>query len=165
MGKIIEVDGDLVKMTDIKIFIHQCNCFGTMGAGIAKQIADTYPEVAKADRTAMKYFTSEKIFGTVLPVKTSDGRVCINMYSQYHYGKGKQTDSEAFVKCLNGLVNYLNQFGLNSEAIKVGFPRMIGCGLAGGNWNEIYGYIKDFSEKINNPVYIVNYISKLNFNG
>ncbi len=154
MGKIIYEKGDLVKRADINIFVHQCNCFGTMGAGIAKQIATTYPEAAKADRSYMNERGSLGIFGTILPVKLSDGRICVNMYSQYHYGKGKQTDSEAFKGCLNQLIRYTDY--LNPD-LKIGFPKLIGCGLAGGDWNEIEKYLETFAGLVKNPVYIIDF--------
>lgn len=45
--------GDLVQMADQGQFdciVHGCNCFRTMGAGIARQIAQKWPEAAEADR-------------------------------------------------------------------------------------------------------------------
>ena len=147
--------GDLVKSTDIDIFVHQCNCFATMGAGIARQIAKTYPEVAEADKDYYKSSGSQNIFGTILPVKTSDGRICINQYSQYHYGKGKQTDYDKFKECLEQISDYL--IGLDMPDLKVGFPAFIGCGLAGGDWDIISLMIHDFAKSIKNPVYIVDF--------
>ena len=77
MGKIIVIDGDLVKAKDIDIFVHQCNCFATMGAGIARQIATAYPEVKEADRQNFKKKGAYGQLGTILPVYCHDGRVCI----------------------------------------------------------------------------------------
>ena len=36
------IKGDLLK-SDVPAIIHQCNCFHTMGGGIAVQIASKYP--------------------------------------------------------------------------------------------------------------------------
>ncbi|MGA8944018.1 MAG: hypothetical protein WB502_15090 [Thermoactinomyces sp.] len=41
--------GDLLQ-SDCTVIAHQCNCFATMGAGIAKQIKERYPEAYEADR-------------------------------------------------------------------------------------------------------------------
>ena len=38
----------------LTIILHGCNCFHTMGAGIAKYLANKFPEVLKADQTTIK---------------------------------------------------------------------------------------------------------------
>ena len=153
MGKIIVIDGDLVKAKDIDIFVHQCNCFATMGAGIARQIATAYPEVKEADRQNFKKKGAYGQLGTILPVYCHDGRVCMTMYSQFHYGKGKQTDYEALSKCLRELT----WFAKDCPGKTIGFPYGIGCGLAGGDWNVVEKMLREFSENIPNEVCIVRF--------
>jgi O-acetyl-ADP-ribose deacetylase (regulator of RNase III) len=44
--------GDLLKMgrdNEFDIIIHGCNCFNTMGGGIAAQIAQQFPDARLAD--------------------------------------------------------------------------------------------------------------------
>ena len=153
MGRYIVTDGDLVRAKDIDIFVHQCNCFATMGAGIAKQIAAAYPEVKEADKQNFKKKGAYGQLGTILPVCCHDRRVCVNMYSQFHYGKGKQTDYEAFSKCLRELTWFAKD---RPEKI-IGFPYGIGCGLAGGDWNVVEEMLREFSEKVPNDVCIVRF--------
>lgn len=153
MGNYVVKSGNLVKAEDIDIFCHQCNCFATMGAGIAKQIATDYPEVKAADKANFKEKGAYGQLGTILPVSCHDGRVCVNMYSQFHYGKGKQTDYEAFEKCLRKLA----WFAKGQPGKKVGFPYGIGCGLAGGDWSIVEKMLQEFSQKIPNDVYIVRF--------
>ncbi|HUV50462.1 MAG TPA: hypothetical protein VMW78_05525 [Anaerolineae bacterium] len=46
------IKGDLLKLAidkEFDIIIHGCNCYCTMGAGIAKAIRDTFPEAWDAD--------------------------------------------------------------------------------------------------------------------
>jgi len=41
------VEGDLIKMAlggEFDLIVHGCNCFCTMGAGIAKTIREYFPE-------------------------------------------------------------------------------------------------------------------------
>lgn len=153
MGKIFNIDGDLVKGREADVFCHQCNCFGRMGAGIAKQIAKTYPAVEQADKDNLRRKGAYGQFGTILPVDCGDGRICVNMYSQFGFGKGLQTDYEKFDSCLQKLVRYLKDYPEKT----VGFPYMIGCGLAGGDWNVIGEKLRAFAEKIPNDVYIVRW--------
>ena len=153
MGNFIEVNGDLVNGMKTDVFCHQCNCFGKMGAGIAKQIASVYPEVKDADIANFRKNGAYKQLGTILPVKCEDGRICVNMYSQFHYGRGLQTNYEKFEDCLRKLAWYLKDYPQKT----VGFPYGIGCGLAGGNWNIVEKMLRDFAEKVQNDVYVVRY--------
>ena len=87
-----EVTGDLVKDKQYDIFCHQTNCKGRMGAGIARQIAETYPIVrardAKYHEVCVNYRGGEHaMLGTIMGSRTDDGRLCINMYAQEDYAR------------------------------------------------------------------------------
>ena len=149
---LFEINGDLIN-SDIDIIVHQTNCFKTMGAGIAKQIKEKYPEVYIAD---VRYQTENgpmKIFGTINCIRLHDNRICINMYSQYRYGREKRyTDYEKFALCLARIASGLKKM---PKKMKVGFPYGIGCGNAGGNWEIIKQMLNQFSEMIQQDVYII----------
>ena len=153
---ITNITGDLVKDNSIDIFCHQCNCFGRMGSGIAKQIANKYPEVSEADKRNFAALGAYGQFGKILPVECHDGRICVNMYSQFTYGKGKrQTDYEKFEECLRKLKTFLKDY----PGKKIGFPYGIGCGLAGGDWTIVSGLIEEFAKSVPNEVYIVRFMN------
>lgn len=131
-----EVKGDLIKMAkngDFNVIIHGCNCFCTMGSGIAAQIKRAFPKAYEADcctaKGAMKvgHFTWAK----------HDQLTIINAYTQYEYGRdGKDRfDYNGFLQILYKLCGFL------SRDAKVGMP-MIGAGLAGGDWERIRGMIQ-----------------------
>jgi len=145
------VKGNLVT-GNYDVFCHQVNCKGVMGAGIAKQIRDKYPEVYHA------YIANHRLgadrLGTNLYVKTKDDRVCVNMFAQDCYGRDKRhTDYGAFRSCLVDLKDFLAH---ESENVIVAFPYGIGCGLAGGDWVLIQGMLKEFSEQVQQKVLIVS---------
>lgn len=147
-----EIKGDLIN-SEIDIFCHQTNCFKTMGAGIAKQIVNKYPEVKVSDDNYQTKYGSKQIFGTINCIKLHDDRICVNMYSQYRYGRDqRQTDYEKFDGCLKRLAKGLKSI---SKEYKIGFPKGIGCGLAGGEWSKIYSIIQDFASMVDQDVYIV----------
>lgn len=154
-----EVTGDLVRDKQYDIFCHQTNCKGRMGAGIARQIAETYPIVrardAKYHEVCVNYRGGERaMLGTIMGSRTDDGRLCINMYAQEDYGTVKrQTDYVAFARCLALLRDDLCDYPLG---VKVAFPDHIGCGLAGGEWRVIKNLITAFSRMIRQDVYIVS---------
>lgn len=158
---LIEVTGDLVKDKEYTVFCHQTNCKGVMGAGIALQIKNAYPEVAEAGNRYYRrwvYGSGEPILGTNLYVKTHDERTCVNMYAQLDYGRrGQKTNYTAFQECLDRLAKKLN---MSDPAIKVAFPKGIGCGLAGGEWNIVFAMIQSFAMNIPQNVYIVTKIDK-----
>lgn len=148
-----EKHGDLLN-SEATIFCHQCNCFAKMGAGIAKQIANTYPIVRRADYDRYTKLGTDGIFGTILPVQLPDTKVCINMYAQKFYGRGKrQTDYDAFKKCLDAIKEWAKTEA--NEFDVIGFPGYIGCGLAGGDWNIVKQMITEFSKEITQDVVIV----------
>lgn len=169
----IEINGDLILNKDIQVFCHQTNCFATMGGGIAKQIAKLYPEVEASD---YRYFskniiTNELLMGTVLPIKTNDKRICMNMYAQYAPGPAtvnlddSRHRERAFMMCLDKIVEYL-VFDKRFQHIKtIGFPKYIGCGLAGGDWSFYSQCLETFELRLNTldqdnrdfKVYLVNF--------
>ena len=130
------------------VFCHQVNCKGVMGAGIAKQIRNNYPEVYRE----YKFLCSNGVasLGMIQPVLTSDGRICINMFSQFSYGRdGQHTNYDAFKKCLDEIRNWAKtaavSFKTQGKDFVIALPKFIGCGLAGGNWNVILSIIEDFA--------------------
>ena len=145
------VNGDLVKDKKYTVFCHQVNCIGVMGAGIAKQIRDAYPEVYRNYKQSVG--ESNARIGTNLYIHTSDNRTCVNMFAQYNYGRDEQyTDYTAFRKCLTNLKNYAAV--LSSDTI-IAFPYGIGCGNGGGKWDIIESMLKHFAHEVKQEVYIV----------
>lgn len=136
------VEGDLLK-SDCTVIGHQCNTFSVMGAGIARQIKRMYPGAYEADKKFP--FTPEKRLGKVSYWTNGDVFV-FNLYGQYHYGAGKQqTDYAALQQALAGMLYHITQIERwnPSFTIKIGFPYLIGCGLAGGDWKVVEKMIDD----------------------
>ncbi len=127
---------DLVKLAirgEVDTLVHGCNCFCTMGAGIAKTIRETWPEVYETDCKTVKGDRNK--LGTCGYTEIEDGfspLTVINAYTQYGFGteNGPPFDYDAFRSCLYEIKK--TQTGKH-----IGFP-LIGTGLAGGNWVTIY---------------------------
>lgn len=135
------------------IFCQQVNCKGVMGAGLAKQIKEKYPEVFARYKDVCKIGAAK--LGACNYIPTKDKRICINMFAQDGYGKNKRyTDYDAFKKCLNHIAFFMNFHPKNKQ--NIAFPYGIGCGLAGGDWYIILGMLKDFSEQISQNVIIIS---------
>ena len=132
-GCVEDVSGDALQ-TDADILLHQVNLQGVIGAGIAKQIALTYPFV---EEEYVKY--PYKKLGNVL-FCTTDKYVIGNCFSQtYDFC----TDYKALEKCLDKVVSYMEENNLKSIAI----PHKYGCGIANGDWDIVR---KIFVEKFKN---------------
>jgi len=128
------IKGDLIELAlngNFDVIIHGCNCFCTMGAGIAKSIRSKFPEAFDADRNTKKGDISKLGDFSCATIKSGSYSVTIiNAYTQYNYrGKGVKADYEAIKKVFNKLkIQYSGK--------RFGFP-LIGAGLAGGDWNII----------------------------
>ncbi len=129
------IKGNLVKMFtagEVDVMVHGCNCFNTMGSGIAKQIRAEYPIVYTADCKTIKGDRNK--LGTFSLATISYNKFIVNAYIQYRYGKDKRHANYDAIK--NVMHNIKKYFGM----LTIGIP-LIGAGLAGGDWKTIEGII------------------------
>lgn len=135
MKNIIEiVQGDLLA-SDCTHILHQANTHCTMGAGIARLIANMYPEAQDADnRTVMG---DPKKLGTFSRALCHNGLTIYNVYGQHRFNKNmRQTNYEAIYKGLEAVKEDI-QLIPNRTGLKLGIPYMLSSGLAGGDWKII----------------------------
>jgi O-acetyl-ADP-ribose deacetylase (regulator of RNase III) len=136
------IKGDLIKLAldgEFDIIVHGCNCFNTMGAGIAKQIAYNFPKAEEVDSATMS--GSIQKLGCFTMAST-DKLLIVNAYTQYETAKHGEDvfEYDAFSLILRKL---RSQF-TNS---RYGFP-LIGMGLAGGNKERIMKILEDFAKEV-----------------
>lgn len=134
---IFEAKGDILKDEDAVVIVHCCNCFHTMGAGLALKIKNKYPGAYKADCDT-PYGDNRKM-GNFSYFFAKDGKIIVNLYAQYRYGSDKpHFCSQSFIKGLQKLKGFLKMiFKHPNKYPVIGVPKFIGCGLAGGNWEEV----------------------------
>lgn len=124
---------------------HQVNCQGVMGSGIARQIRERWPKVYESYIHFVNHhnMNEEGLLGKILISNISCPTRVINMFSQDTYGyDGKRyTSYAAFTQCLMTIKNHVR----NHQSI--GFPKNIGCGLGGGNWEVISALIEEILGK------------------
>ena len=136
--------GDIVniqKKYKIDYIVHQVNCQGKMGSGVAKRIKDEYPIVYKNYMAkCLSAENPENVYTTIKLVPLYDNYTeggwnpqCCNFFSQFDYGyDGKRyTSYDAFWICLNRLKQCV------PKGSSIAFPANIGCGLGGAYWNII----------------------------
>jgi len=134
------MEGDLLKLAQdhhFDVIVHGCNCFCTMGAGIAKGVKHIFPEAYEADLNTEK--GAESKLGTCSYAHIQrDGfeLVVINAYTQFDYrGRGIKADYSAIRSCMRWIK-------ANFQDKRIGLPK-IGAGLAGGDWDTIESIIKE----------------------
>ena len=125
------IKGDLIKLAldgEFDVIVHGCNCFCTMGAGIAKTIKNKFPEAYKADLNTVKG-NKEKL-GTISRAvieRNGNELIVVNGYTQYNWrGSGTLVDYSAVRSVFR---NIKSQF----SGKRIGYPK-IGAGLAKGDW-------------------------------
>ncbi len=126
--------GDLIQLAlsgKFDVIIHGCNCFCSMGAGIARQIRETFPQAYLTDLDTEPGDKNKLGKYSQASIQINEKALTIiNGYTQYHYsGTTVLADYDA-IKSL------FYQIKLNFSGKKMGYPR-IGAGLAGGDWNKI----------------------------
>ena len=131
------IDGNMFDCTE-NIIVHQTNCQGVMGSGIAKQVKERYPEVFNAYYHYCKTQELKDIFGTALICQVSDYKYIANIFGQNTFGQGLQTDYDMLKNALKEVHDFAKENNLS-----VAIPYKIGCGLGGGDWNTVYDIITE----------------------
>jgi len=128
------IKGDLIQLAlsgKFDLIVHGCNCFHTMGAGIAKVVANAFPEATEADRQTD--FGDAAKLGTISTAKIERGNyefVVANAYTQHDWrGRGRKVDYDAISQCFKEIAS-------KYPSSRIGYP-LIGAGLAGGDWSII----------------------------
>jgi len=167
---------DLANQGHFDVITHGCNCFCTMGAGIAVDMrihfdCDKFPMEApqyKGDMNKLGTIDYQiKVLVLHKPIKVGNLNLLapdfggfplavVNSYTQYHYGsnhpdgKRKPVDYDAITLCMRK-INHI------FKGKSFGLPK-IGCGLARGDWNTVQQIIRQ--ELIDMDVTVVEFNTK-----
>lgn len=134
---------DLAEAGEFDVVVQGCNCFNTMGGGIAREIRERYPNVADAD-----YWTDTGDYNklgnyTKAVVRGEDDHsfIVINAYTQFEMSQGTDVfEYTSFELILQKLVRLYGN-------CSIGLP-YIGMGLAGGDKDIIIPMIESFAEQV-----------------
>ena len=124
---------------------HGCNAKGVMGAGIAKQIRDEYPEHYKVYKV---YTVTKPSLGHIVTTNhgTSESpKIIIAGITQENYGRDthvRYVNYAALTNTLDAAFEYSRVFGC-----EIVMPYLPGCGLANGSEFYVTQVINDL-EKI-----------------
>lgn len=126
---------DLADRGEFDVIVQGCNTRGVMGAGIARQIAQRYPQALVADRGSMCF---PDRLGKITTARAEDytGRqfTIVNAYTQDDFrGNGRLADYDAIDSAFALIKKHFT-------GQRIAFPK-IGAGLARGDWNIISSII------------------------
>lgn len=155
-GNLIE----LAKQGEFNVIAHQANCFCTMRSGIAPQIADNFYSAFRADADTTRGDKTK--LGKFSVGKEKNGLLVFNLYGQYGWDKTQGnygTDEKALKAALFQMRCELMSRATNNEQYRIGFPK-IGCGLGGGNWDNIQKAIEEIfdNDRVGYPMFDVTYV-------
>lgn len=133
-----EVEGDLIKLAlqgNFDVIAHGCNCFCVMGAGIAPQMAKAFG-MDQLSLESVQYRGEINKLGQIETKAMVHGDsvfTVVNAYTQFGIARDLSNetpplDYEALTLCLRKM-NYM------FKGKHIGLPQ-IGCGLAGGMWED-----------------------------
>jgi O-acetyl-ADP-ribose deacetylase (regulator of RNase III) len=129
---------DLAEEGRFDVIVQGCNCFNTMGGGIAREIRERYPMAALVDNETLKGDYNK--LGNYTTAFTGKFLI-VNAYTQYNMSQGEDVfEYTAFQLILEKLT-----FAYPGK--RIGLP-YIGCGLAGGNKDHILDMIEWFAERV-----------------
>ncbi|EAS04536.2 hypothetical protein TTHERM_00237510 (macronuclear) [Tetrahymena thermophila SB210] len=184
-GQVFEVKGDLLNF-QADIIVQQCNCITTNEKGLSQSILKKFGVSAYETRVKGKGniadVSSIDIPGTCLfqkpKIKNKNCQIqyIANLFSQFTPGKNGfkyqntlcqqiqdpltnkpivdnfSSREKWFEVCLQQLADFAKE----KQLFKIAFPYKIGCGLAGGKWENYKKMIQEFSENnIDLKIYIV----------
>ncbi len=118
------------------IIIHQVNPFGTMGGGVARQLADKYKGLEESYNLFCnrRNYVYNQLKGEVFKINIYDKIIC-NMFSQ---NPDFKTDYIAMETALTTIKNMAKDLNLS-----ICMPYNIGCGIADGQWEIVEQIIAD----------------------
>lgn len=107
---------------------HGCNCFNTMGAGVALSVRQMWPEMFYADSATLKGSTTK--LGSYSWAKIGTNQYGFNLYTQYNYGKGSLFQVEHLESSLYAAMKAI---ATSTVAVKHLAVPFIGSGLGRGD--------------------------------
>lgn len=139
IGNILNCEEDII--------VHQVNVQGIMGGGVAWQLSQHYPGLEEDYRKFCETqdFDYNKLKGRIHVHITNDGKAVANMFSQK---PNFDTDYQSMEKCLQ----QIKRDAMPSKAT-IAIPNGIGCGIANGDWEEVYRIIDKVFKGYNVTLY------------
>jgi O-acetyl-ADP-ribose deacetylase (regulator of RNase III) len=128
------------------VIVHQVNCQGVMGSGIAKEIRERWPVVFQSYHSKCKdpkcYGSNRgaNLLGQTQWVAVEQDLWIVNLFGQQFYGRDgrRYTSYDALDEGFKSIARDLSDRGFGPEDVHHPY---IGCGLGGGVWPVVEAII------------------------
>jgi len=153
------IKGDLITMAfdrQFDVIVHGCNCFNTMGSGIAKQIRGRCEPAWIVDQQSewgdynkLGNYTHAEIIIPATDSSPASSFTVINAYTQYNINvSGARRDVFEY-NSFQLILQKLSFIYRMHVGMRFGFP-YIGMGLACGDKTRIINMIEEFASIVSN---------------
>lgn len=134
VGNILDAKADAI--------LHQTNCKGVMGAGLALQIRNKYPDVYAKYRILCKEEGTNLLGCIEVESPNAGGPKIVNIFAQDDYNSTHRcTSYDALEQALSKAADIFS-------GRTVAVPYKMSCGLAGGNWEIVKVIIQETIGKV-----------------
>lgn len=141
-------NGNLLHATE-DIIAHQVNCHGVAG-GLAYYVFETWPEAGRKYHTMVdaerRRGTQMDLLGGIQLLPQQDGKTIANIFGQYWPGADYRPD--ILRNCLELLAEEAQILGKS-----VALPYGLSCGIAGGDWRQVYSMIEETMHGVEVTIY------------
>lgn len=155
MPIINRIKGNLLDSKDY-VIAHGVNCKGVMGAGVALEISNKFPEVLNEYKITCKQYDAKELLGSVETFKVDNGQYIMNIFTQDKTGTASRKLNYGALAKGFGIVDKILQKqcaeSSNADMLSLSIPK-IGSGLAGGDWEIIEEIINYTTPNLNITVY------------
>lgn len=136
------ITGNIMTVTN-GVILHQVNCQGVMGSGVAGILRARYPVIFTDYKKFVEanlssedvWLDGANLLGRIVVSEVTPTLKVVSMFGQQFFGNDgkKYTSYDALDECLKQVSELF-------DASTVNFPQF-GAGLGGGNWNVIASMI------------------------
>lgn len=133
------IKGDIFE-SGADIILHQVNCQGVMGSGVAKQVREKYPTVYKSYKEFCDMYKPGDLLGIALPEQADESTIIVNIFAQDKFGYDGRcyTNYDALRRGLETVRDYI----INKDD-KIAIPYLMGCHRGGGDWTIVSKMIEE----------------------
>jgi O-acetyl-ADP-ribose deacetylase (regulator of RNase III) len=129
------VEADLLT-APVDFIGHQCNCVTSSCRGLAELVFTRYPYAYDYD--TLRIPGQFRVYGN-----GTSHRYIVNLFGQRLPGVNAEEQADRKVWFRTSLNGFLTWCKTLSRPVTLGLPYLIGCAMAGGNWEEYLAIITE----------------------
>lgn len=152
----ITLSGNAVDFFESKkanaVLIHQVNCQGVMGSGIALEIKEKYHTHFQDYLDTLKEIP--KPLGSVFTTIVSENKAICGIFGQDNYGRSKKRYTN-YAALFHGLTQVFSNVGNDKTTFIL--PKRIGCDRGGADWSIVEVFLEDMEKIFDLDIYIIDF--------